>query len=183
MNQDFRIKTDRTIIRQWTDRDIYSYADMNADVEVMRYFPRVLSFDESQESLRVLNEHIEQHGYGIWCLSDATTNECIGSLGLTHPRFEEWFTPCVEIGWRLRKEYWNRGIATEAARAVLDYGFDGLGLDKIYSFTAVVNKASERVMQKIGMSRIGEFEHPRVEVGHVLRPHVLYCVERSRVEI
>lgn len=104
------------------------------------------------------------------------TGSFIGFVGLCRPGFEAFFTPCVEIGWRLRREAWGFGYATEGAGACLAYGFRELGLDRIYAFTAVDNARSERVMQKIGMGKLGAFDHPKLEEGHWLRRHVVYHI-------
>ena len=102
-------------------------------------------------------------------------------MGLARPSFEEHFTPAVEVGWRLAREHWGCGYATEAGRAALAYGFEELGLAEIVSFTSRLNTRSWRVMERLGMShdRAGDFEHPRVPVGHPLRPHVLYRLSRT----
>ena len=100
------------------------------------------------------------------------------------PRFEAHFTPCVEVGWRLAREHWARGYATEAASKALAHGFGPLGLDEIVSFTAVGNLRSRRVMEKLGMTHdpADDFEHPNLAAGHPLRRHVLYRIRRSRGE-
>ena len=77
----------------------------------------------------------------------------------------------------MKRDAWGQGYATEAARACLDYGFSQLGMQKIYSWTALSNTPSERVMQKIGMERVGEFDHPMIEAGHPLQRHVLYVLD------
>ena len=74
----------------------------------------------------------------------------IGFLGLMTPSFEAHFTPAVEIGWRLSSKRWSQGYATEGAKAVLGYAFRKLQLPEVVSFTTVNNKASRRVMEKIG---------------------------------
>ena len=103
-----------------------------------------------------------------------------GFIGLSIPSFEAPFTPCVEIGWRLDPEHWNRGYATEGARAALDFGFVSLQLAEIVSFTVPENVRSRRVMEKIGMthSPSDDFDHPALPQGHPLRRHVLYRMAR-----
>jgi RimJ/RimL family protein N-acetyltransferase len=102
----------------------------------------------------------------------------IGFIALAEPSFEAHFTPCVEIGWRLAKAYWGRGLAPEGARVVLDYAFDRLGLEEVVSFTAATNTPSRWVMEKLGMSRdpAEDFDHPRIAPGHPLCRHVLYRI-------
>jgi RimJ/RimL family protein N-acetyltransferase len=104
----------------------------------------------------------------------------IGFVGLSVPRFEAPFTPCVEVGWRIAAEYWGRGYAPEAARGALAFGFDTLGLREILSFTTVVNQPSRRVMEKLGMVHdpSNDFDHPALPEGHALRRHVLYRIAR-----
>ena len=80
----------------------------------------------------------------------------------------------MEIGWRLAKAYWNKGYATEGAKACLQYGYDKLGFQDVYSFTSQLNKPSIRVMEKIGLIKIGEFMHIKLEDENPLKPHVLY---------
>jgi len=106
------------------------------------------------------------------------TGEFAGFIGLAIPSFDAFFTPCVEIGWRLGVAHWNQGLATEGAGAVLQFAFGTVGLAEVVSFTTRGNVPSRRVMEKLGMHYAGDFEHPRVPEGHPLRPHVLY---RTRV--
>jgi RimJ/RimL family protein N-acetyltransferase len=95
--------------------------------------------------------------------------------------FEAAFTPAVEVGWRLAREHWGHGYATEAARAAIAFGFDVVGLDEIVSFTSPANERSWRVMERLRMTRdpADDFEHPNVPVGHHLRRHVLYRITRN----
>jgi [ribosomal protein S5]-alanine N-acetyltransferase len=149
---------------------------MNQDPEVMRYFPRPNTAAETMAFITRINTFFDEYGYGLFALELKATGEFIGYTGFAKPRFESWFTPCVEIGWRLKRDAWGQGYATEAAKGCLDYGFQELGLDRVYSFTALSNTPSERIMQKIGMERVGEFDHPMIEAGHPLQRHVLYYV-------
>lgn len=120
--------------------------------------------------------HFERHGFGLWAAALQETGELTGYIGLSVPSFEAHFTPCVEIGWRLAERFWNRGLASEGAAAVLRFAFDELRLREVLSFTAVGNLASRRVMEKIGMVRDadGDFDHPRLPKDHPLCRHVLY---------
>jgi RimJ/RimL family protein N-acetyltransferase len=170
------LSTPRLGLRKWIDSDLEPFVRMNEDPEVMRYFPRPMTAEESKVFISRIEKFFHEHGYGLFALEVKATGEFIGYTGFAEPRFEAWFTPCTEIGWRLKREAWRHGYATEAARACLDYGFQTLGLDRVYSFTALSNTPSERVMQKIGMRRVGEFDHPMIADGHPLRRHVLYVL-------
>jgi RimJ/RimL family protein N-acetyltransferase len=173
-NPPYILTTPRLGFRRWAPADIQPFACMNADPAVREYFPNLMTFDESVTSVRIIERHFDEYGYGLYAVDLLSPGEFIGFTGFSHPGFDAWFTPCVEIGWRLKQEAWGQGYATEAARACLAHGFAVLGLTKVLSFTAVLNIRSERVMQKIGMTRVGGFEHPGVAPGHVLRPHALY---------
>jgi ribosomal-protein-alanine N-acetyltransferase len=176
-DQYYLITTARLGLRRWQPADLEPFTRMNKDPVVMEYFPRLMTAAETAEMVERIDSFFDQHGYGLYAMDLRSTGEFLGYTGFAQPSFESWFTPCVEIGWRLKKEAWGRGYATEAAGACLSHGFSAIGLTKVLSFTAAVNIRSERVMQKIGMTRVGDFEHPAVVPGHVLRPHVLYAVE------
>ncbi len=154
---------------------------MNADPQVMEFFPRPLESAESDAAVGRIRDHFARHGFGLWAVEVPGVADFIGFVGLAIPRFEAHFTPCVEIGWRLAREHWGRGYATEAARAVLEFGFRDLDLDEIVSFTTAANVRSRAVMERIGMTRSPEddFEHPALAEGHPLRRHVLYRTRRQ----
>lgn len=176
------IRTDRLLLRRWTPEDRAPFAAMNADPRVMEHFPALLSREESDALASRIEAHFEQHGFGLWAVQIVDAAPFAGFIGLSIPRFEAHFTPCVEIGWRLAADCWGQGYATEGARAALAIGFESLRLDEIVSFTAVGNLRSRRVMEKIGMMNDpgGEFDHPVLPPGHRLRRHVLYRISRPR---
>jgi RimJ/RimL family protein N-acetyltransferase len=105
----------------------------------------------------------------------------IGFTGLNWARFDAFFTPAVEIGWRLAFDHWGHGYATEAARLALAHGFGPLALPEIISFTSAVNRRSRAVMERLGMRRDAkdDFDRPTLPEGHRLRPHVLYRLDRT----
>jgi RimJ/RimL family protein N-acetyltransferase len=170
------LQTDRLVLRGWRATDRIPLAAMNADPVVMEHYVAPLTEAESSEFVDRVERHYDVHGWGLWAVELAATGSFIGHVGLTLATFDAPFTPAVEVGWRLDREHWGHGYATEAARASLDHGFTVLGLDEIVSFTTPRNIRSQRVMEKLGMTRdrADDFEHPNVPVGHPLRPHVLY---------
>jgi RimJ/RimL family protein N-acetyltransferase len=172
------IETPRLLLRQWKHSDQAPFIQLNQDKEVMEFFPSIKTGEETLAQIERIIQNITKHGYGFFALERKDNHEFIGFTGLTHPGFESYFTPCVEIGWRLSKANWGNGFATEAAKACLEFGFDNLGLKEIYSFTSIHNKRSENVMIKIGMVKEGEFDHPLMDEGHFLRRHVLYKCSR-----
>jgi RimJ/RimL family protein N-acetyltransferase len=145
----------------------------------MEYFPAPLSRAESDAFAALIAARFAADGWGLWAVEIAGGMPFAGFVGLAVPSFEATFTPCVEIGWRLAYDAWGHGYATEAARVVLADGFTRVGLEEIVSFTAALNERSQRVMQRLGMTFAGTFEHPRLPAGHPLRPHVLYRISRS----
>ena len=169
------LRTERLLLRQWVQDDLEPFAAQGADPEVMRHFPAPLSRAQSEALARDIARAIAQRGWGLWAVEVIGGARFIGFVGLNEPAFEAQFTPAVEVGWRLSREHWGHGYATEAARAALDFGFDQLGLDEIVSMTATANARSRRVMERLGMTRdpAEDFDHPRVPDGPVRR-HVLY---------
>ncbi len=153
---------------------------MNADARVMEFLPAQLSRDESDAAADRIEAHFEKHGFGLWAVEIPEIIPFAGFIGLSVPRFEAHFTPCVEIGWRLDAQFWNQGYATEGARGALEFGWKTLELAEIVSLTVPANLRSRNVMEKIGMTRSPEddFEHPLLPAGHPLSRHVLYRRKR-----
>ena len=174
------LATERLKLRRWTDSDREPFAALNADLEVMEYFPAPLNRAESDRMIDRIEEVFDRKGFGLWAVEVADNGAFIGYVGLWPAVFEAHFTPAVEVGWRLAQASWGRGYATEAARAATADGFERLGLPEIVSFTALVNRRSQRVMEKLGMKRepADDFEHPLVPAGSPLRAHVLYRLPR-----
>jgi RimJ/RimL family protein N-acetyltransferase len=155
---------------------------MNADPWVRRYFPSVLTREESDASIDTFTAHLAEHGFTLYAAELRATGEFIGLIGLARIPWEAHFTPCVEIGWRLDPSHWNRGLATEGARECLRFAFEDLALDEVVALTVPANLASRRVMEKLGMTRNpdDDFDHPGVPEGHPIRRHVLYRIRRER---
>jgi ribosomal-protein-alanine N-acetyltransferase len=178
------IHTERLLLRRWQPEDRAPFARLNADPRVVEFLPGPLTPQESDALADRIAAHFHEHGFGLWALEVLGVARFAGFLGLSIPRFEARFTPCVEIGWRLDAAHWNRGYATEGARAALRCGFEALGLEEIVSFTAAGNVRSRRVMEKLGMTRSpsDDFDHPALPEGHALRRHVLYRLRRPGPE-
>lgn len=171
------LRTERLVLRRWRDRDRVAFHALNSDPAVMATIGPLMSRGESDALMNRIEARFDAHGFGLWCVD--LDGEPIGFTGFMVP----WFRDGVEIGWRIRSEYWGLGYAPEAARACLDHGFasvddGGLGFDEVISFTAIGNTNSRRVMEKLGLRHDpdGDFEHPGLPAGDPLRPHVLYRV-------
>lgn len=176
------LNSPRLLMRQWRDDDLPAFAHMCADPQVMRYFPHPLTRLESAKLIGRVRGHFAEYGFGLWALERKDTREFIGFTGLCMVGFNAAFTPAVEIGWRLAKEHWGLGYASEAAWTVMGCGFEHLELEQIVSFTALSNLPSQKVMQAIGMrtDSVDDFDHPNLPEGHPLRPHVLYRINRKQ---
>lgn len=168
------IETERVRLRSWRPADRAPFAALNADPQVMAYFPHQLTSAESDALADRCEAQIRERGWGFWAAELKASGAFIGFVGLNVPSAPLPFAPCVEIGWRLASRYWGHGLATEAARAALQMGFGPLGFPEIVSFTAVTNQRSRAVMERLGMRESGYFEHPGLPASHALRGHVLY---------
>jgi RimJ/RimL family protein N-acetyltransferase len=169
------LRTERLLLRQWRDSDREPFAELNADPETMRYFVSTQTRRESDGNVDRWSADIDERGWGLWAVEVVDVAPFVGFVGLNVPGF---WPDVVEIGWRLRREHWGNGYATEAAREALRFGFEELGLEEIVSFTTVSNTPSRRVMERIGMEHDAsrDFDHPAIPDGHPLKRHVLYAI-------
>jgi RimJ/RimL family protein N-acetyltransferase len=179
---DATLTTERLILRPWRDEDLEAFAALNADPRVMQHFPSMLSREESDALVGRIRAQFAERGYGLWAAEAPGVAPFIGFVGLHVPTWEAHFTPCVEVGWRLAQAHWNRGYATEGARAALGHAFGELGLDEVVSMTIPANRPSRNVMEKLGMTHDprDDFFHPRIPDGHPMQQHVLYRLSRLR---
>jgi RimJ/RimL family protein N-acetyltransferase len=177
-----RIRTERLLLREWRDSDRAPYAALNADPEVVEHLGGALDRAASDAMIERIVARWAADGHGLWAVERLDFGTFIGFVGLAAPAFEASFTPCVEVGWRLAREAWGHGFATEAAREALRFGFETLGLDEIVSFTVPANGRSRAVMERLGMIRdpADDFDHPNRPPGDPLRRHVLYRLSRER---
>ncbi|NKB34539.1 MAG: GNAT family N-acetyltransferase [Pseudomonadales bacterium] len=175
-----QLQTPRLRLRQWKEKDLQAFARLNADDAVMEFFPNTFNLEESKEFAEKYQRKIEKNGWGFWVTERLEDGAFIGLVGLN--RVDDLpIGDCVEVGWRLAKDFWGFGYATEAARACLEFAFDELALDEVVAITTVNNTPSRRVMDRLDMIDSGEnFEHPRVDDATGLKEHVLYKISRER---
>ena len=161
------------------------FAALNADPCVMQFYPGPLDRARSDSLAERARAKLVERGFGLWAVEAPGVAPFLGYVGLAEPAFNSHFTPCVEIGWRLAREHWGNGYATEAAAAALDHAFGPLGLSEIVSFTAQGNQRSRRVMERLGMSYCSsdDFDHPGIAEGHALRPHVPLSPEQRKMDL
>lgn len=174
-------ETKRLILRNWINSDIEPFIKLNQDQKVMEFFPNCYTKDESIASIEIFKKALTEFGYCMYACELKTSKQFIGFIGLMRRDFDLPFAPCVEIGWRLSKEYWGQGLATEAAHKCLEIGFNEFNLNEIVSFTAKVNKRSIKLMQNLGMIHddCGDFYHPKPPKEHPLSLHVLYRMTKD----
>ncbi len=212
-------------MRRWREDDREPFAAMNADPEVMRYFPAPLDRAASDALVDRIEDLFGRQGFGLWALEVAgpepghaelagpdpgstelagpdpagpepvgpepasteprqhpelaSTGEFIGFTGLNPMPPGVPGAGGLEVGWRLARHAWHHGYATEAAVAAAGVAFEGAGVAEIWSMTAAANVPSQAVMRRLGMTLHSRFDHPAIEAGDPLRPHVAYRLARS----
>lgn len=167
------LRTERLVLRRWLPEDREPFAALCADPEVMAHFPSTLSREASDAWVDRVDAHFDEHGYGLWAVE--VEGRFAGFTGLL------WTDALggqdLEVGWRLARWAWGHGSATEAATAALEVGLTHV--PRIVSLTSITNERSWRVMERLGMVRSGEFDHPRVPEGHRLRRHYVYTTTKD----
>lgn len=176
------LETPRLILRNWRDDDRNLFREINRDPKVMEFFPFRRSAEEADAMMERIRAVIDETGFGFYAVELKESAEPIGFCGLARAGISPILPEdTVEIGWRLATRFWGQGYVTEAARALIDFGFATKGLSEIVSFAVEANCRSTAVMQRIGMRRDadGDFNHPRVPDTHPhLKRHVLYRIGR-----
>lgn len=181
MKENYIFKSDRLGFRNWIMEDLAELALMSADEEVMEFFPKTLSLDESNEFLHRLQKQYEDNGYTYFATERLDTGEFIGFIGLAYQDYEAEFTPATDIGWRLKRSAWGEGYATEGAMRCLDFAFETIKLEKIISVCTIGNDKSEHVMQKIGMIKKGVFKHTKLSDFPRIENCVWYEIDHAQV--
>lgn len=171
--------SNRLGFRNWKDQDVDEFARLNADVEVMEHFPNTLSRGEVEKLIAKMRSHFAKNGFTYYATEILDDGEFIGMIGLAYQEYKTTFTPAVDIGWRLKRSAWGKGYATEGAKACLLHGFAELNIERIISVCTADNCRSENVMRKIGMTKIGEFDHPEMVMYPGYKRHFCYEIIRT----
>lgn len=182
MKAGVRIETPRLVLRHWRDDDLEEFYRLNNDERVMRFFATRRTREQCLELFALIHEDLAKNGLGFCAIVDKQTDRAFGFTGLSHVSFEASFIPAVEVGWWLAPEYWGKGLAAEAANALLRHGFIDCGLQEIVAFAVHNNHASTTVMRRIGMTAdpAHDFDHPRIPDTHEhLKRHVLYRIGKD----
>lgn len=179
MKKKYILKSERLGFRNWTENDLTEFARINADPEVMEHFPKTLTEKETAGFIDRLRNHYDKNGYNYFAAEILENQELIGFIGLAYQDYISDFTPAIDIGWRLKKEAWGKGYATEGAKKCLEFAFNELNLKKIISTCTANNSNSEKVMRKIGMKKMGEFNHPKLKEFPNYERCLCYVIDKN----
>lgn len=169
------LTTERLLIRHWedTEADRVFFHRVNSEDAMLEFFSLRRSRDETDALFDLMRGHCAENGFGWAVAADRATGKPVGFTGLAKIRNPEVMGAGVEIGWRYVPEAWGKGLASEAARALLAHGFDEIGLDRIVAFAVTGNQPSIAVMRRIGMNPRPDldFDHPAVpdDMPHLKR--------------
>lgn len=171
------LESPRVLLREWRDDDLAPWITLNSDPINLKYFPRTYTPEESTASFQRIRERLDSNDFGLWAAEEKSSGNFMGFVGIASQNLDGVsFMPCHEIGWRLDKEFWGRGYATEAAKVALDFALNELHIPVIYSYTAIANEPSINVMRKIGLHFRPdlEFDHPNIPEGSPVKRHLVY---------
>jgi RimJ/RimL family protein N-acetyltransferase len=166
--------SDRLGFRNWDLTDVDKMHEINSDENVMEFFPAIPTKEQTAEFVEKMIKQFENKGFCYFAVDKLEDGEFIGFIGLSEQTYEADFTPCVDIGWRIKSSEWNKGFASEGARKCLDYALNILKLEKVFSIAPKINTKSERIMIKIGLQKQHEFEHSLLTNFGRLKTCVLY---------
>jgi RimJ/RimL family protein N-acetyltransferase len=173
------IETERLILRPWTDADRAPFVAMSADPSVMETLGGVLSPEQAHGYIERAGKHLDIFGFTRWALERRDGGGFIGAVGLApiHPTLP--MPAGFEMGWRLARDAWGHGYASEAAAAAIEHGFEQ-GLTEVFAFTSRPNLRSQAVMERVGLVRTPtlDFDHRGLAEDHPLRPHMVWMKRR-----
>lgn len=170
--------SNRLGFRNWKDSDIEFMHQINSDEEVMEFFPSIPTKKETETFVLKMQHQFADKGFCYFAVDILKTNEFIGFIGISEQTYKTDFSPFIDIGWRLKKSSWNKGYATEGAKACLNYAFQKLNLKTIYSVAPILNIKSQRVMLKIGMKKHSTFVHPKIPNDSILKSCIVYKIKK-----
>lgn len=170
--------SERLGFRNWNSSDIDEMYKINSDEKVMEFFPSSLTKNQTEDFIERMKKQFQDKGFCYFAVDKLKNNKFIGFIGLSEQTYQAEFTPCVDIGWRIKSSEWNNGFATEGAKKCIEYAFDKLNLETVYSIAPKINTKSEHIMTKIGMEKQYEFEHSLLKNDERLKTCVLYKKEK-----
>ena len=178
MEGKYIFQSDRLGFRNWEETDLDEMFEINSDKDVMEFFPAFPTKEQTAEFIERMNNQFLDSKFCYFAVDKLDNQEFIGFIGLSKQTYDANFTPCIDIGWRIKSSEWNKGFATEGAKKCLDYAFNDLGIEKVYSVAPKINIKSEHIMNKIGMKKLYEFDHPLLLNDSRLKCCVLYIAEK-----
>ena len=167
--------------RNWIDSDIPLMTAISSDPEVMRNFPAIAAPEQTKAFIESMQKMFTENGFCYFAVDEISSHQFIGFIGLSHQDYAVEFAPCIDIGWRLDKQFWGKGFATEGAKSCLAYAFKVLHLKNIKSTAPLVNLNSINVMKKIGMTKQMEFKHPKLAGNERLEKCVCYEINNEKL--
>lgn len=175
------ITTARLTLRPFREEDRDAFAAINGDPRVSDWLGGPIDRAASDTILDRIDAEIAEHGFSFWAAELTAEQRLIGAIGIRRISDELPCAPAIEAGWRLAPDVWGQGLASEGARAAIDWGFAHLPEDEIIAITAIGNLRSQAVMRRIGMFEQPDraFDHPLLPDDHPLRRHVLYAARRQ----
>lgn len=171
---DYLFTSERLGFRNWKTSDIDKMAEINANKQVMEFFPSTQTAEQTALFIERMQQLLARTGFCYFAVDALEDGKLIGFIGMAEQTFDAAFTPCIDIGWRLHPDVWGKGYATECAKACLEYAFHTLKLKKVYAMAPAINQKSIAVMQKIGMHYVTNFMHPLLLSDERLKDCVLY---------
>jgi len=170
--------SERLGFRNWLESDLEKMYEMSSDPEVMEYFPAIQTRKQTSDFIQRMQNQFKKNGFCYFAVEKLEDQAFIGFIGLAETSFQAFFTPCIDMGWRLHKSSWYQGYATEGAKRCLDYAFEVLGLSSVMAIAPEINLKSQRVMEKAGMKKVLSFKYPLLKDDSRLEDCVLYEIQR-----
>lgn len=180
MKTNYLFESERLGFRAWTMEDLPDMAALNADPEVMRFFPATLTEQQTKDFILRMQTMLKENGYCYYAVDEKEEGNFIGFIGMFWQTYEAPFTPATDIGWRLAKNFWGKGYATEGAKRCLSHAFENLRLKQVVATAPRINQPSIHVMEKIGLQKLGEFIHPRLAGNSRLENCVYYGIDNNK---
>lgn len=174
---EYIFQSERLGFRNWKNEDLEDFVKLNSDASVMEHFPKTLSKKEVEDLTDKLKKHYAKNGFTYYATEVLETKEFIGMIGLALQEYKTKFTPAIDIGWRLKHSAWGKGYATEGAKKCIEYAFNQLNIERIIAVCTKRNKKSENVMKKIGLTKIGGFNHPDMTENPEYEEHLCYEIK------
>jgi RimJ/RimL family protein N-acetyltransferase len=181
---DVFVETDRLVLRRFTRDDLDSIVELDSDPEVKRYIDNGAAVDRQELAEMLewwLGWYDRSERYGFWAAVEKSTGRFAGWF---HLRPGDGAGPDEpELGYRLRRDMWGQGYATEGSKGLIDKAFGELGVDRVYATTMAVNRASRRVMEKAGLRFVRTFHADwPVRIPGDEEGDVEYAIERGEWE-